>query len=483
MVVGVIGGGPAGATAAFELARQGVGVELFEASDCMGGLARSFPLWGQTVDLGPHRFFSKVRRVNELWLDVAGSDYAMVKRTTRIYYDGKFFHYPLQPANALAQLGPVEALRCVTSYLREQLSPSSKPPYDTFEDWVVNRFGRRLYEIFFRTYSEKLWGILCTELDSDFAAQRIKRLDLMEAIKNAIRAGQSGQGHRTLVDEFAYPLQGTGMIYERMAERVREAGGKIHLKTPVRRVVTRDGRACALELEDGTERHFDCIISSMPISLLVTRLPEVPDAVREAAQWLRFRNTILVYLHVAEDGLFPDQWLYIHSANLQMGRVTNFRNWVPALCGDATGSILALEYWANDDDPLWDEDSEALIRMAERELRTTGLIQDASILDGYVHKIRRCYPVYNRGYREALAPVREYLRGIDGLFAIGRYGAFKYNNQDHSILMGSLAAENIVKSAGHDLWAINTDYDEYQESALITESGLAPVGESGAVVA
>lgn len=473
MIVGIIGGGPAGATAAYELSRHGVEVELFEASNSMGGLARSMPLWGQTVDLGPHRFFSKVRRVNALWLDVAGSDYAMVRRTTRIYYGGKYYHYPLQPINALSQLGPFEAFRCVASYLREKSSPTVQFPYDTFEAWVVNRFGRRLYEIFFRTYSEKLWGIPCTDLDSDFAAQRIKRLDLLEAIKNALEFRDSAQKHRTLVDEFAYPLQGTGMIYDRMAERVRLAGGTIHLKTPVRRVLTRDGRARAIELEDGTEKVFDHIISSMPISLLVTRLPNVPDSVLEAARALRFRNTILVYLYVEGADLFPDQWLYVHSADLRMGRITNFRNWVPSLCGESAGSILAIEYWANDDDPLWAEDSDTLVRLAEKELRSTGLICDVPVTNGMVHKLPRCYPVYNRGYKLMLTPVQQYLREIQGLQVIGRYGSFKYNNQDHSILMGSLAAENIVQPAEHDLWEINTDYDEYQEAAVITEAGLA----------
>lgn len=476
MAVGVIGGGPAGATAAFELARQGVDVDLFEAGDCMGGLAQSLSLWGQTVDLGPHRFFSKIRRVNALWLDVAGPDYLMVKRKTRIYYDGKFFHYPLQPANALGQLGLIEACRCVASFVRERALPTGGTPHDTFESWIVNRFGKRLYEIFFKTYSEKLWGIPCTELDSDFAAQRIKRLDLMEAIKNAFQVAAGPHKHRTLVDEFAYPLHGTGMIYDRMADRVREAGGRIHLRCPVRRVLTRDGRAYALELEDGSEREFDQIVSSMPISLLVTRLPDVPEDVAQAAQSLRFRNTILVYLNVAQDHLFPDQWLYVHSSDLRMGRITNFRNWAPTLHGDAQSSILALEYWANDGDVLWRDDPESLIALATQELRTTGLIGDAQVTDGFVRKIRRCYPVYHAGYKDVLTEVQDYLRGIEGLHVIGRYGAFKYNNQDHSILMGALAADNIVQGADHDLWAINTDYDEYQESALITESGLVTLG-------
>ncbi|MCC6698284.1 MAG: FAD-dependent oxidoreductase [Candidatus Hydrogenedentes bacterium] len=473
MVVGVIGGGPAGITAAYELAKQGVSVDLYEAGDTLGGLARSMPLWNQTVDLGPHRFFSKVRRVNALWLEVVGRDYAMVNRTTRIYYNGKFFHYPLRPMNALTQLGPVEAVHCVGSYFKERVAPSKRGSLDTFEDWVVDRFGRRLFDIFFRTYSEKLWGISCKELDSDFAAQRIKKLNLLEALKNALQEPKSSTQHQTLVDQFAYPLQGTGMVYQRMGERVENCGGRVFLQTPVQRVLTKDGRACEIELSTGETRSYDSIISSMPISLLVSRLPEVPEAVRESALSLRFRNTILVYLNVQSESLFPDQWLYVHSENVRMGRITNFRNWVPNLNGEERSTILAIEYWANDEDALWASGDASLIQLAQEELRKTGLVADEPVLGGYVLKIRRCYPVYRAGYKAALRPVVDYLKSIQGLQAIGRYGAFKYNNQDHSILMGSLAAENIVRGADHDLWDVNTDYEDYQESALITESGLS----------
>ena len=473
MAVGVIGGGPAGVTAAYELAKQGVAVDLYEAGDTMGGLARSMRLWNQTVDLGPHRFFSKVRRVNALWLEVVERDYAMIDRVTRIYYNGKFFHYPLRPMNALTQLGPVEAARCMASYFKERVAPSRPGSLDTFEDWVVSRFGRRLFSIFFRTYSEKLWGISCKDLDSDFAAQRIKKLNLWEALKNALQEPKSSTQHQTLVDQFAYPLHGTGMVYQRMAERIERHGGRIQFNTPVQRVITQNGKAVALELSNGETKIYDHLISSMPISLLVSRLPEVPDAVRDAALSLQFRNTILVYLNVGAENLFPDQWLYVHEENVRMGRITNFRNWVSTLNGEEKSTILAIEYWANDGDPLWNSDNADLIRLAEEEMRKTGLLADAPVLAGKVIKIRRCYPVYRTGYKEALRPVVDYLKSIVGLQAIGRYGAFKYNNQDHSILMGSLAAENILHGTGHDLWEVNTDYENYQEAALITESGLS----------
>lgn len=469
MKVAVIGAGPAGMTAAYQLAKAGVAVDLFEAGPRVGGMARTFELWGQKVDLGPHRFFSSDARVNRLWLEVVGRDYKMVDRLTRIYYRGKFFHYPLKAFDALGNLGVVEAAACVVSYGRQRLNTS--PQDGSFEDWVTRRFGRRLFEIFFKTYTEKLWGISCKELDADFAAQRIKKLSLYEAIKNALLGGR-GNEHKTLVDRFAYPTGGTGMVYERMAAFVASHGGTVHLKTPVKRVVQSGGRVTGVELEGGERRDYDHVISSMPLTLMVSRLDDVPEQVKRAAAALRFRNTILVYLEVQGRALFPDNWLYVHSSELEMGRITNFRNWVPELYGEASSSIVALEYWCYDHDPIWKEDDAVLVARAERELASTGLTQGAPITAGHVERVPRCYPVYGRGYKDQLDPIVAHLKTLSGISVIGRYGAFKYNNQDHSILMGLLAVENVVHGAAHDLWEINTDYESYQEEAVITETGL-----------
>lgn len=475
MRVGIIGAGPAGITAAYQLSKAGAQVEVFEAGDNVGGLSRTIDLWGQKVDLGPHRFFSHDPRVNNLWLEVVGDDYRMVDRLTRIYYQSRFFHYPLKPANALWNMGLAKAAGCVGSYLHERMRPSFPAERnDTFESWVVGRFGRRLFDMFFKSYSEKLWGIPCDQLDADFAAQRIKKFSLGEAIKTALGFGKNQ--HKTLVDQFAYPTGGTGMVYERMAERIAHAGGGIRLNSPVRRILHHDNHVNALELADGHIEPFDHIISTMPLTALVRGLGELPRNVEIGLNQLRFRNTILVYLNVESAALFKDQWLYIHSPELGIGRVTNFRNWVPELYGDAPTSILALEYWCYDDDPIWRADDGALIELASREIRATRLIGDAAICAGHVERIRRCYPVYARGYKQHLQPVIDHVRRFDNLQAIGRYGAFKYNNQDHSILMGILAAENITQDRQHDLWAVNTDSD-YQESATIQKAGLERIPE------
>jgi protoporphyrinogen oxidase len=475
MKIAVIGAGPAGMTAAYKLSEGKADgrisrLDLYESSDQVGGMAKSLRLWNQTVDLGPHRFFSHDRNVNELWLEVAGKDYKMVNRQTRIYYKKRFFDYPLKAGNALKSLGVFEAARCMLSYSKEKISPTKDT--GTFESWVTRRFGKRLYEIFFKTYSEKLWGLKCTELDSDFASQRIKRLSLYEAVKNAL-ISRNKKKHKTLVDQFAYPTGGTGSLYEKMAHRIRRNGGNIHLNKPVEKVLTREDRAYALELASGDVLEYDSIVSTMPLSLMVTRLPEVPEDIRERALSLKFRNTILVYLKVAGENLFTDQWLYIHSSDLRMGRMTNFRNWIPELYGDQKDSILCIEYWANFEDPEWQESDEWYVETAREELASTGLLaSQEDILDAKVIRIPRSYPVYFSRYKEVLEPVQQFLDSIENLHVIGRYGAYKYNNQDHSIYMGLLAAENILDDTSHNLWEINTDYDTYQEASIIDETGL-----------
>ncbi|MBK6833058.1 MAG: FAD-dependent oxidoreductase [Bacteroidetes bacterium] len=459
MKIAVIGAGPAGMTAAYQLSKKGHTVDVFEASNAVGGMSKTLSMWGQKVDIGPHRFFSNDTRINELWLEVVGNDYEMVDRLTRIYYNKRFFHYPIKAFDALKNLGVFNAMSCVVSYGVEKLSPAKDKT--TFEGWVTNRFGKKLYNVFFKTYTEKLWGIPCNVLDADFAAQRIKKFSLGEAMKTAV-FGNKGN-HKTLVDQFAYPHGGTGMVYERMAAFVKNHEGNIFLNKPIKRVLTKDKRAYAIELEDGIIQEYDYIVSSMPLSLLVSRLPEVPEKVKTAANALKFRNTIIVYLNVNAKNLFPDNWLYIHSADLMMGRLTNFRNWSPHLYGEQQSTICALEYWCYDEDDFWSWDDSKLIELGKEELRKTGLIGNAEITDGNVCKIHRCYPVYSKGYKETLSSVVDYLKEIEKLQVIGRYGAFKYNNQDHSILMGKLAAENIAESKNHNLWDINTDYEDYQE--------------------
>ncbi|MDR0732899.1 MAG: FAD-dependent oxidoreductase [Dysgonamonadaceae bacterium] len=468
--IAIIGAGPAGLAAAYQLVKNTFNeVVMFEASDMPGGMCKSIKLWDCTVDIGPHRFFSYDTRVNKLWLEVVGKDYKMVNRLTRIFYENKFFYYPIQAFDALKKVGIFTAVQCFFSYVKQKISPIKSDA--SFETWVTSRFGKKLYSIFFKTYSEKLWGVKCTDLDDDFASQRIKKLSLSEVLLNALKLKRNK--HKTLADKFAYPIEGTGMVYQRMADFIESRNGKIHYNTPVQKVVVENGRATGLVLQ--TSNHvelFDEIISTMPFTDLIAQIPDLPVGIKHLSGKLKYRNTVMVYLKVEGIDLFDDNWLYIHSADLQVGRVTNFRNWIPELYGINEITILALEYWCYDDDDLWQYSDEECFRLAKTEIQKTGLIKYKSVSEGFIYKIHRAYPTYHKGYKNDLNPLEEYVRTIVNLQCIGRYGAFKYNNQDHSLLMGILAAENINELAGHNLWKVNTDYDSYQENSLITETGL-----------
>lgn len=467
-VIAVIGAGPAGMTAAYELAKSGHMVHVYEASHQIGGLSKTITLWNQKVDLGPHRFFSNDTRVNKLWLEVVQNDYKMVDRLTRIYYKKKFFDYPLKPFNAFIQLGPIKAMACATSYFKQKIIPTKDEK--TFETWVTRRFGHKLFSIFFKTYSEKLWGISCKELDEDFAAQRIKKLSLFEAVKSAFVRNK--KKHKTLVDQFAYPIEGTGMVYDRMSEFVLKNNGEVNLNLSVKKLLIENNEVNGIVLSNNQEKKYDHVISTMPITLLINALGCKDADVIKANNTLTFRNTILVYLLIDQDNLFEDNWLYIHADDLKVGRITNFKNWVPQINQGEKKTIVVLEYWANDDEDLWLTQDDDLIDLGKSELLNTGLIANASILEGKVIRLPKCYPVYKTGYKEPLKKVVNYLTEINNLSVIGRYGAFKYNNQDHSILMGILAAENISLDTKHNLWDINTDYEVYQEKSTITATGL-----------
>lgn len=468
MTVGIIGAGPAGLSCGLELARSGHNVVLFEADAAVGGMSRTISLWDMQVDYGPHRFFTMNKRVADFWMDFIRDDYILVDRLTRIFYKNKFFDYPLKPFNAFLQLGLAESLNCAFSYFKTSLQPRGDE--QSFAQWVSSRFGQRLYEIFFKTYSEKLWGISCDDLDADFAAQRIKGLNLYEAVKCALFKGKTR--HKTLVEQFAYPRHGAGEVYERMAEKFAELGGEIRLNTPVRHVCIEHDRIRGMETDSGFFG-CDCIVSTMPITTVIQQSDGFSQTAKDAAGQLTYRSTTLVYLLVEKTDVFRDNWIYVHASDLQTGRITNFRNWSPAMYGDHSESILMLEYWSYDDDALWHMDDTALVELARREIGATGLVSRAAVREGHVVRMHRSYPVYARGYERRLKVLQEAVDLIDGLVCIGRNGSFKYNNQDHSILMGLLAAENIAKGTRHSLWRINTDYDYQEGKSVFSDGGKA----------
>jgi protoporphyrinogen oxidase len=467
MKILIIGAGPAGLSCGYELAKAGIEVEVYEASPFVGGMARSFDLWGQRVDMGPHRFFSREKHINEFFTTLVKDDYTMVNRLTRIYYRNRFFHYPIKLFNVLRNLPLITIWQILWEYLRVKLFPYKNPA--TFEEWVSNRFGRKLFEIFFKHYSEKLWGIPCSKIDADWAAQRIKSLSLWEALINAV-FGNRGNKHKTLLDQFAYPNNGTGTLYERAADYIKEHGGKVNLKMPVKRVIQdAAGKVTGIELKDGIIVTADRVVSTMPLTILVKELRDVPEDVMQAAEKLYFRNTILAYLEVDSMELFSDNWIYVHSPEIKHGRITNFRNWSRELNRDKKTTILCMEFWAFDNDPIWKDQDENIAELAKKEIHLLKLVPpQTKILNAYILRVPRCYPVYETGYQVNLKKVENYLDTVENLIPIGRYGAFKYNNQDHSILMGILAADKITQGLDTDLWKINTDV-EYQEEARIKD--------------
>lgn len=464
----IIGAGPAGLTAAYELTKKGNKVTVIESTGSVGGMAKSFELFGQIVDCGPHRFFSSDKIVNDLFHEVVEDDYTLVNRLTRIYYKNKFFDYPLKLGNVLKNLTPVEIVQILWSYAFQRVF--AKKNLDTFEDWVTDKFGKKLFQMFFKTYSEKLWGIRCDQIDSDWAAQRIKKLSLYEAVKAAI-FGNKGNKHKTLVDQFAYPNHGTGEVYEKMARSIVNKGGEILFNKKIKNIDVLDKTVQSLTDEDGIVYTADIIISTMPLTLLLQGMSEIDQGILDLSKKLYFRNTTLVYLEVDSNKLFPDNWIYVHSPEVKHGRITNFRNWCPTINKEKDTTILCMEFWSFDHEELWGYSDEQLSELAAKEIRTLNLIQSSSkILNTSVMRIPKCYPVYETGYMENLQPVIDYLKGFKNLYPIGRYGSFKYNNQDHSILMGILIARQIDTGRDQNLWSINTDSD-YQEETEINLTG------------
>ena len=478
----IIGAGPAGLTAARELTRAGRRPIVVEKRARVGGLARTELFKGFRFDMGGHRFFTKVEEVKTIWRAVLGDDLLRRPRLSRIYYDRRFFYYPLRPLNALLRLGPFVAAAIVLSYLRWQLFPH--PREDTFEQWVTNRFGRRLFLIFFKTYTEKVWGIPCSELRAEWAAQRIKDLSLKTALLHMLVRPPTTI--TTLIDEFEYPRLGPGMMWEAVAAEIQRHHAVLRLNNDVVSVRRTGCRIDAVvvraagreEVIEGS--HF---ISSMPVTELVAKLSPAPPAdVRAAAAKLVYRDFLTVCLIVRKPALFPDNWIYVHSPEVRVGRIQNFKNWSPDMVPDAAKTSLGLEYFCSENDGLWNMPDAELIELGKRELEQIGLARAADIEDGCVFRNDKAYPVYDAGYRDCLATVRAFVDGLANLQTIGRNGLHRYNNQDHAMLTGALAARNLLFDQHNDLWIVNTE-PEYHEQLLtdvdVTPEHLARILELG----
>jgi protoporphyrinogen oxidase len=461
--IAIIGAGPAGLTAGYHLIKNEFDVDIFESKKFVGGMSASIDMWGSKVDLGPHRFFSSDPRVNNFWLEIIDGEFQMIKRKTRIYYKNKFFNYPLKPFNALIKLGIIDSIICLISYIKTFYLKNKQ--LSNFEDWISKKFGKKLYEIFFKSYSEKLWGISCKELSADFAKQRIKKFSLGEAIKFIFFKKNN---HKTLVDEFAYPNGGTGYFYEKLSKKFSEYRGNIFFNSKIENIKINKDK---IELEiNNKKKNYDYLVSSMPINDLINHLG--PDEkTKESTQKLKFRNTLLVYVNISVENIFSDQWIYINSNDIKSGRISNFNNWKQKNKPGYT--ILCFEYWFNDADDIW-KNQNKIIDITKNDIKKLNMFEICQIQDFKIIPIRKCYPVYDIDYKENLKNIKNFLSNFVNIIPIGRYGSFKYNNQDHSILMGILASKKISGDNTINLWDINTDY-EYQEEAIITEAGLKKI--------
>lgn len=486
----ILGGGPAGLAAAYALCQEGYQVTVLEEAQQVGGISKTVVEGGYRFDLGGHRFFTKIPQVEQVWHQVLGEDFLVRPRLSRIYYRGKFFDYPLKPLNALQTMGIGESVLIVASYLKAKIFPVR--PEESLEDWVANRFGRRLYRHFFKSYTEKVWGIPCTELKAEWAAQRIKGLNLVTALFNALLGGRGQKQIKSLIEEFHYPRLGPGMMYEAMAQRIGAMGGRVLTRHRVIQLDCSGKRVDSVVVTTPAGEEMvltaDYIISSLPLRNLFAMLPpadletgqaaeevqaietakaaEAAPAVKaaqaaQAAASLKYRDFLTVNLAINRPELFPDNWIYVHSPEVRLGRIQNFRRWSPAMVPEEGCSSLGLEYFCNQGDDLWQMADPELIQLAVGEICSLGLLQAEWVKWGTVVRVPKAYPVYDDDYQAALPLIRSFLSGWDNFQTIGRNGLHRYNNMDHSILTGLLAARNI-QGGTFDLWTVNTD-EEYHE--------------------
>ena len=458
----IIGAGSSGMGCAYTLARNKQPFCVIEKDSTSGGLCSTINFCGYLFDIGGHRFITKSEEVNQLWHEVMSSDMLRVKRLSRIYYKKKYFRYPLRFLNAFWNLGIIESFLSVMSYLFCKFRRPGND--DTFEGWIINRFGKRLYNIFFKNYTEKVWSVACQEISADWAKQRIKGLSLRVALQNAISRNKTGIP-KTLSSEFLYPRTGPGEFYKRLESLSVLHGGRFSFNTCVKSIYHDKNRIVKIKVKDvfsskTEELDLDYLFSSMPLPLLIKSLkPKPPEEVLACAEKLKFRSFMVINVILDQKDIFPDQWIYVNSPKVRLGRIQNYKNWSPAMVTDLNKTSLGLEYFCAEEDDLWNMDDVALIDYALRELAYIGITSRKHLINGFIVRRANTYPVYSLDYRENIATIQQYLNNFSNLQTIGRSGLFRYDNSDHALLTGIYAARNFLKQGNYDLWNVNTDKD------------------------
>jgi protoporphyrinogen oxidase len=469
----ILGGGPAGLTAAWVLTREGIpAVVLEQDPQLVGGIARTVERDGYRFDIGGHRFFTKSAEINRLWEEILGDELRECPRLSRIFYRGRFFNYPLEALDAFLKLGPWETVRVLASYLRAKARPIR--PELSFQDWVSNRFGRRLFSIFFKSYTEKVWGIPCSEISADWAAQRIKGLSLRAAILHALGLRPAQPTAKTLLTRFRYPRLGPGQMWETATEQIRARGGEVLLDRRVEEIRWTNDRVLSVAGRDASGDPWkvtgDQFISSIALrDLILGMRPPPPPDVLEAACRLRYRDFLSVCLVIDRAEIFPDTWIYIHEPNVRVGRIQNYKNWSRAMVPDPAKTVLGLEYFCFEGDEFWKRSDAELNAQAEREAIEIGLVKPGEIQRAHIVRLPKAYPIYDRDYRARLDVIRAWLGRISNLQPVGRNGLHAYNNQDHSMMTAMLASHNILAgNRRYDPWRVNTDA-EYLEADPLPE--------------
>jgi protoporphyrinogen oxidase len=459
----VLGGGPAGLTAGYLLAKRGEKVIVLESTDQVGGIARTEVRDGYRFDLGGHRFFTKVQEVDDLWHEIMKEEFLKRPRLSRIYWRRRYLAYPLEGMDVVKKLGPVNVVRAGSSYLWAVTKARVRPqPEETLEQWVTNRFGKWLFNQFFKTYTEKVWGVSTSELRADWAAQRIKGLSFFSAVK-AMLFGNKGNKIKSLIDEFHYPRFGPGQMWEQMRTDIEEKGGEVRMNAPVTELQLEDGKVVRV-VAGGQTIEARAVISSLPLSVTTSiASPAAPAEVRESGSSLRYRDFLTVSLVIDEANLFPDNWIYIHEPGVQVGRIQNFRSWSPWMVPNDHEGSIGMEYFCFAGDELWSMDDDKLVELATRELAQIGLCEPSKVKRGFAVRVHKAYPVYDEHYAEHIETVRTWLDPIPNLVQVGRNGLHRYNNSDHSMLTAMRAVENLCDGAGHDIWAVNAESVYHEE--------------------
>jgi protoporphyrinogen oxidase len=462
----VLGGGPAGLTAGYLLGKAGRDVVVLEADDQVGGLAKTVEIDGYRFDLGGHRFFTKSIEVDTLWHEILGEEFLLRPRMSRIYWNNRYLDYPLRGADVIRKLGPVELARCMASYLRAAVKRDKRD--ESLEDWVTNRFGRRLYELFFKSYNEKVWGVSPSEIRAEWAAQRIKGLSFVSAARAAF-FGNDGNKVKSLISQFNYPRFGPGQMWDAMTDAIREEGGEVKLDARVDRLEIAGARIVEVEAGGVSYTLPGAVISSLPLRHVVEMThPRAPQEVLDAASGLRYRDFLTVALVVDGDDLFPDNWIYIHEPGVRVGRIQNFRSWSPWMVPDPDKSCVGLEYFCFAGDDLWTMSDDDLVELAARELEQLGLAPRSKVERGFAIRVPKAYPIYDAEYASRVATIRAWLDGIENLQQVGRNGLHRYNNSDHSMLTAMRAVDNLLTGTHHDIWEVNAE-SVYHETQVVEE--------------